>query len=233
MIDQIQTHYDDYYSAEGLSEWRRLGAIGKAENIVALCKPFPHSTIVEIGCGDGAVLKELEALNFGASLYGLEISRSGLDALHKKGFDNLIDAKQFDGYNIPYPDDHFDLAVLSHVVEHVEYPRKLLVEAARIARLLFVEVPLEHTLRLSNDYSEDDVGHINFFDRKTIRRLVQTCNLGVIEQLITDTSRELVVHQYGRMGLLRHFVRRISLEAAPRLAQRIFVYHSALLCRRR
>ena len=72
MIDQIQSHYDNDYTAEGLSEWRGLGAIGKAANIVALCNPFPHSTIVDIGCGDGAFLKELEALNFGDSLYGLE-----------------------------------------------------------------------------------------------------------------------------------------------------------------
>ncbi|MCH8244778.1 MAG: T9SS type A sorting domain-containing protein [Bacteroidetes bacterium] len=46
--------------------------MSKAANIVALFNPFPHSTIVDIGCGDGAVLKELEALNFGDSLYGLE-----------------------------------------------------------------------------------------------------------------------------------------------------------------
>ncbi|MCH8124281.1 MAG: class I SAM-dependent methyltransferase [Bacteroidetes bacterium] len=133
MIDQIQSHYDNDYTAEGLSEWRGLGAIGKAANIVALCNPFPHSTIVDIGCGDGAFLKELEALNFGDSLYGLEISRSGLKALHQKRVENLVDARKFDGYNIPYPDDHFDLAVLSYVVEHVENPLQLIAEAARVA----------------------------------------------------------------------------------------------------
>jgi len=232
VIDQIQSHYDDYYTAERLSEWRRLGAIGKAENIVALCKPFPHSSIVDIGCGDGAVLKALEALNFGDSVYGLEISRSGLEALQQKGVENLVDARKFDGYNIPYPDDHFDLAVLSHVVEHVENPRQLITEAARVARILFVEVPLEHTLRLSLDYRRDKTGHINFYEKKTIRRLVQTCGLEVLEQKITDTSPDLLVHQYGQIGYMRHFARRLGLILLPWLAQHFFVYHSALVCRR-
>ncbi len=51
----------------------------------------------------------------------------------------------------------------SHVVEH---PRTLLHEARRVARHVFVEVPLEHNLRLPRDFAADDLGHINAYTRK-------------------------------------------------------------------
>jgi hypothetical protein len=43
---------------------------------------------------------------------------------------NLAEARTYDGYRIPYGDKRFDLAVLSHVVEHLEHPRLLLYEAS-------------------------------------------------------------------------------------------------------
>ena len=228
---QLQEKYGDYYSSEHLAHWRCLGALGKANNIIRLCQTYPHSNIIEIGCGDGAILERLDQLRFGEKLYGLEISQSGLEALHRREIMSLIEAKLFDGYAIPYPDSHFDLAVLSHVIEHVEYPRKLLYEASRVARYIFVEVPLEHTLRLSKDYDHNDVGHINFYTAKTIRRLVQTCGLDGVHQIVTDTSREMLEYQYGRKGTLRHLLRRVALRLGPALAQHLFVYHSALVCR--
>ena len=228
---QLQEKYDDYYSTEELDHWRRIGALGKTDNIIRLCQAYTHNRIIEIGCGDGAILERLDQLSFGEKLYGLEISPSGLEALHRKEITSLIEAKLFDGYTIPYPNNHFDLAVLSHVIEHVEYPRKLLYEASRVARYIFVEVPLEHTLRLSRDYTYNDVGHINFYTAKTIRRLVQTCDLDVLDQIVTDTSREMVEHLHGRKGTLRHVLRRVALRVGPALAQRLFVYHSALVCR--
>jgi SAM-dependent methyltransferase len=227
----LQDHYDAYYSSEALAKWRRLGAAGKADNIIRLCGPFAHERVIDIGCGDGAVLAKLDGSSFAKELYGLEISQSGLAALHRKQIRSLVEAMPFDGYTIAYPDRHFDLAVLSHVIEHVEHPRKLLYEASRIARYVFLEVPLEHTSRLSSDYTYDEVGHINFFTAKTIRRLAQTCHLDVLDQIVTDTSREMLRCQFGWKGTLRHALRRSALRAWPALAQRLFVYHCAVVCK--
>ena len=228
---QLQEKYDGYYASERLAHWRRLGAEGKADNIVRLCQNYPHDAILEIGCGDGAILERLDRLGFGERLYGLEISQTGIDAIHQRDVPSLAEARLFDGYTIPYADRQFDLAVLSHVVEHVEHPRLLLYEAARVARYVFVEVPLEQTMRLSRDYDFNEVGHINFYSAKLIRRLVQTCDLVVLDQIVTDTSRAMVEHHRGKKGLLQHLIRRGALRIAPALAQRVFVYHSALIAR--
>ena len=52
-------------------------------------------------------------------------------------------AQDFDGSPIPFRDQTFNLAVLNHVVEHLESPRELIREAAQVAEKVFIEVPLE------------------------------------------------------------------------------------------
>ena len=120
--------------------------------------------------------------------------------------------------------------MLSHVVEHVEYPRKLLYEAQRIARYVFVEVPLEDTVRLPRDFLLDKVGHINFYSPKTFRRLIQTCNLKVLSEKTTNPSKGVYVFQKGKKGLVYFYVKKYLLKFSPSLATRVFTYHSSIIC---
>lgn len=229
--EALRANYEHYYE-EGDSEWRRLGAIDKAENILSLCRDLPRASVLEIGAGEGSVLRRLSELAFGDELYALEISPSGVDAIKGKGIPQLMECQLFDGYSIPYEDDRFDIAILSHVVEHVEHPRKLLYEASRVAKYVFVEVPLEHTLRMPRNFTFNEVGHINFYSSKTIRHLVQTCNLRVIAQRTTNPSREVYTFQKGSRGLLNYCLKQSLLKASPRAARALFTYHEALICER-
>lgn len=228
--NRLQENYDTYY--EGESEWRWLGAIDKTDNIIALSKGYPHSTILEIGAGEGSVLKRLSDLQFGDELYALEVSKTAFDTIRTREIRSLIECKIFNGYNIPYEDDAFDLAILSNVLEHVEYPRKLLYEAGRVARHMFLEVPLEDNLRLSMDFTLDTVGHINSYSAKTIRRLVQTCDFKVLRQIVTNPSRRIYEYQSGRKGVIKYLAKELMLRAMPRGATWFFTYHSALIARR-
>jgi ubiquinone/menaquinone biosynthesis C-methylase UbiE len=230
--DQVKSNYEDYYE-EGDSEWRRLGAMDKAANIVSLCNGLPHASLLEIGAGEGSILKRLSELDFGEQLYALEISSTGVETIKRKGISRLTECLLFDGYEIPYGDHKFDLAILSHVIEHVEHPRKLLYEAGRVARHVFVEVPLEDTLRLKADFVPDKVGHINYYSPITIRRLLQTCNLEVLKQTVTNPSRAVHVYRKGRKGLVSYYIKGSLLKLSPVVATRIFSYHSSLLCRAR
>ncbi len=227
--DSLRDHYAGYY--DGVSEWCDVNALDKCANIAALCRDLPHDAVLEIGAGEGAVLQGLADLAFGRSLHALEVSEPGLEALASRGIPALDSARAFDGYQVPYPDGRFDLAILSHVVEHVEYPRKLLYEAARVARFVFVEVPLEDHLRRPRDFAFDEVGHINFYSPRSIRSLVQTCGLQVLEQIVTNPSRRVYAYRDPRRGALKHCVKEIALRLAPPLAIQLWTYHSALVCR--
>ena len=223
--------YDHYYK-DGPSAWRRLGAVDKVRNIVALCGQLSVQSILEIGAGDGAILSRLSELGFGDELHAVEISGSGVDVIRRRGIPRLVECRQFDGATLPYLGNRFDLAILSHVIEHVENPRQLLYEAARVARYVFVEVPTEDNSRRPDNYLPDSVGHINFFSRRTIRWLVQSCGLCVLMQITTNPSMETYVYRARRRGWIQYHTKQTLLRWVPNLARRHFCYHEALLATR-
>jgi len=225
---QALSQYEDYYQ-DGPSEWRRLGALDKAANIVALCRPLRVKSVLEIGAGDGSILSRLSELGFGDELYAAEVSPSGVKVIEDRRIPRLVDCQLFDGSRVPYDSGRFDLAVLSHVLEHVEHPRQLLYEAARVARYVFVEVPTEDMSRRPRDYTPDPVGHINFFSRRTLRWLVQSCGLRVLRQITTNPSKATYAYQGGRRGLVHYYAKHVLLQWAPAIAMKHFCYHEALL----
>jgi len=229
MSDHIKTNYEDTYE-EGDSAWRRIGAVAKVDNIVALCGDLPHSSILEIGAGEGSILKRLSEIMFGEELYALEISPTGVKTINNKEISRLVECKLYDGYHIPYDDDRFDIAILSHVIEHVEHPRLVLYEASRVAKFVFVEVPTEDTVRLPLDFVFDKTGHINSYSPKTIRRLVQSCNLRVLHQLPTNPPKGSYIYEKGNKGLINYYIKKVLLKVSPVLATKLFTYHDALIC---
>ena len=97
-------------------------------------------TLVEIGCGDGALLAALRGL---APVFdGFELSAPAAE-LARRALPDARRIEAFDGFEVPAEDDSYDLAILSHVLEHVPVPLPLLAEAARVAHEVLVEVPLE------------------------------------------------------------------------------------------
>jgi len=211
------------------SDWRWIGSEDKFSNLKRLCSRVPHQRVLEIGSGEGALLKRMEQANFADELYSLEISESSVAALQSLALKRLKQASLFNGYSTTFADKTFDLVVLSHIIEHLEHPRLLLAEAARIARYIFVEVPLEDNLRLPLDYSFNPLGHINYYSPKTIRRLLQTCDLDVLQQRISPIGVSVYRYRLGFVrGTLAYAVKRVLL-VCPELATQLFTYHCALL----
>jgi ubiquinone/menaquinone biosynthesis C-methylase UbiE len=229
--DSIKQFYGDYYN-DDLAEWRYLSAKDKAVNLIRLCHPHPHHTLLDIGAGEGSLLLRLDEDNFSPSMFGVEISQSAVEIILQRGIPSLVECQVFDGYHISYPDNAFDLAALSHVLEHVEFPRRLLYEAGRVASMVFVEVPLEDTLRMPKNYHPGKSGHINFYTPKSIRRLVQTCNFQIVDQVVTHPSVEVYQYRYPRNGWAKHRLKDMALRLFPGYAPLIFSYHSALLFRK-
>lgn len=226
----LQKNYDEYYG-DDLSEWRGMGAVDKVQNIRALCASINPTSVLDIGAGEGSVLQQLAGRGFGKRHFALDISASGVERIRSRNIPSLVECERFDGYKVPYPDASFDLAILSHVLEHVEHPRLLLNEAARVAALVFVEVPLEHNRGLPWNYVWDSVGHINFYTAKTIRLLVQTCGHEVLDQLQTHSSRRLYRYRLGRKGNAAYLLKDLGLRIMPWVAQNLWTYHSSLLIR--
>lgn len=94
-----------------------------AENIAGLIPV--NARVLDIGCGSGTLAKAVMALR-------PDVTIEGIDVLVRPGTDIPVTA--FDGYSIPWPDDHFDVAMFIDVLHHTDAPAKLMAEAKRVAK---------------------------------------------------------------------------------------------------
>lgn len=226
---ELLEHYEQAYAVENptMAEGRAIGAEKKAENIVALCGSLPHDRVLEIGAGDGAVLAALGRRGFARNMTALEISEAAIKRLIALNVHGLS-VEIFDGAQIPALDSAFDLAILSHVVEHLENPRQLLKEAARVAKHVFVEVPCEDSRGAGNDWHWNPEGHVNYYTPRSIRFLVQSCGLRVLKQQITDWALATYIFENGLLkGLMKFGIKRLALHLP--LSSKIFTYNCTLV----
>jgi ubiquinone/menaquinone biosynthesis C-methylase UbiE len=189
----VVSAYNERYS--GRSPWRELGGKYKAKNIVEVCKRagFAPARILEVGAGEGAVLRELSERGFGQELHALEISKSGIEAIESRELPNLKSATWFDGYTIPFPDDSFDAVILCHVLEHVEFERLLLRELRRVSSRHIVEVPLDYYQGIDAKYQHYlGYGHINVYTPTSIRFLLKSEGFSLEQELLTITHEEVM-----------------------------------------
>jgi ubiquinone/menaquinone biosynthesis C-methylase UbiE len=226
----LKDHYERGYADYSRAEWRALGALHKAANIMHLCESLPHERILEIGGGDGAILECLRKNSFGREWHAVEISNSAVLLMNSKGFPSQL----FDGGTLPHANKSFDLVILSHVVEHLEHPRMLLQEAARVGAHVCVEVPLEHTIRMKDEDVFRSVGHLNYFTPSTARMLMMSAGYDIVSTRLDNPSRTNLIFNHGPWkGTLIWSIRELGLKLVPGLATKIFQYHYALLGRPR
>jgi ubiquinone/menaquinone biosynthesis C-methylase UbiE len=168
----LKAAYDNHYS-DKTEAWRRIGAKGKAENIIEITKNCNFNSIIEVGAGDGNILLELSKKNFCKNYAAAEISDSAIEQIKKKAITGLNEIVQFDGYKLPFADEAFDLAICSHVIEHVEHPRILLREIKRISKAQVFEVPIDFSLNVDQKVKHFTAyGHINIYTPSLFRYLL-------------------------------------------------------------
>ena len=228
-MPEYNLHYEGAYDERGLL-WRRLGAIDKADNIAFLLAGDKVESVLEFGCGTGAVLSQVARIGVGSRHVGVDLADP---ALHRDANAATLDLRRIDAGSLPFEDRSFDLVYASHVIEHIPDPRAALAEIARVARKwVYVEVPCELHVRSNHaDLQRTlDIGHINAYTPESLQLLLESCGLGIVRLGLFDHS--LDVHSFGKgrlRGALKYGLRRSLLAAAPVLATRIFTYHCGAL----
>lgn len=79
---------------------------------------------LDVGCGNGTVLKLLEAEGFN-KLYGVDISELFVKSAAKKGLKNVL---HYDGETLPFKNSFFDIIGSFNVLEHTQDPEQYLEE---------------------------------------------------------------------------------------------------------
>ena len=95
------------------------------------------SRVLDVGCGDGELLKLLETR--GVDGRGIELSREGVNECVAKGL--AVIQGDADTDLADYPDDAFDYVVLSQTLQATRRPRVVLEHMLRIGRHGIVSFP--------------------------------------------------------------------------------------------
>jgi SAM-dependent methyltransferase len=88
--------------------------------------------VLDLGCGNGAIVKEYRRLGYEA--FGCDLAfKEGPDveSLHSNGLIRLI---QREPYRLPFPDDSFNVVISDQVFEHVKNYDETLSEIRRVLK---------------------------------------------------------------------------------------------------
>lgn len=243
----LRAFYEDCYSpgaghgddvgSERAGRWRALCARGKADHVAGLCARagLAPRRVLEVGCGDGAILGWLAADGFAATLDGCELSAAAVAiAAARPG---VGEVRAIAAGSLPYEDDSYDLGIVSHVLEHVHDPAALLRETARVCGAVVVEVPLEDNVsarRPAKRAHALEIGHLQRFSRAAMHRVVTDAGLRVAAELSDPLPREVQRFWADDFAALRRadarWLARRALMAVPPLGRRAITVHWAAAC---
>ncbi len=96
------------------------------------------SRVLDIGCGDGALMAELES-TLGVDARGLELNPAQVERCVARGLSVVQGDADSDLAN--YPDKAFDYAILSQTLQTAKRPDLMLDELLRVGAKAFVSFP--------------------------------------------------------------------------------------------
>jgi len=161
----------------------------------------PNSRVLDIGCGDGALLAYL-AREKSVDARGIELSQSGVNACVRHGLsviqgdaDSDLDA---------FPNDAFDVVVLSRTLQATRQPRHVLEALLRIGKRAIVSFPnfgfwrIRLGLLFHGQMPKSELLHNHWYDTPnihlcTIRDFVTLC-----DELGAGIERSLTLDRHGR-----------------------------------
>ena len=120
--DLIADVYDDRYRG------------GRRKGISGILRKYSGEKsigrILEVGCGTGAWLDEIDAAHKSPRLHGLDISRQMLLAARRKN-QQLVLVNGSAGF-LPYATGTFDLVICLNAIHHFPHPDDFIIDAGRI-----------------------------------------------------------------------------------------------------
>jgi ubiquinone/menaquinone biosynthesis C-methylase UbiE len=151
--------------------------VARRELALSLLKQYglSHPTILDIGCGTGVVLSELEKLG---TATGFDYSEHALDFCRKRGLKRLV---QGDAHRLPFADATFDAVIGLDVFEHLERDEEAFRQVQRILKpggILILSVPAFMSLWGPHDVA---LMHFRRYRKNEVARKLRAAGLRPIK----------------------------------------------------
>ena len=194
---------------------------------------FPN-TVLDYGCGNGVLTYLLWCHGFGKNIVGVDISETGLESARRNfdcaglSFRTLSDLADIEPVK-------FEVAVSSHVLEHVPDAKQAWVKMAGKADWVIVEVPLEDcfwpnfiSAISQRPRADNPLGHVNFWNNATFKKFIKDNGLLAVRSYHYASAPFSI---YGHP--LKRSVQKILLKLlGVKLYGKIFATHLILLARK-
>jgi len=161
----------------------------------------PGSRVLDIGCGDGALLGYL-AREKNVDARGIELSQSGVNACVRHGLsviqgdaDSDLDA---------FPNDAFDVVVLSRTLQATRQPRHVLEALLRIGKRAVVSFPnfgfwrIRLGLLFHGQMPKSELLHNHWYDTPNIHLCTIRDFLILCDEVGARVERSLTLDRDGR-----------------------------------
>lgn len=146
----------------------------------------PNASLLEVGCGSGWMLEIMKGL--GWKVEGVDFDPSAVENARNKGLCVKCGTLSSQGY----PDNHFDVITMSHLIEHVHEPLKLLQECYRILKpggKLVIVTPnikaLGHTYFKESWLHLDPPRHLHIFTPDSLENITKKAGFNTTHRLTT------------------------------------------------
>ncbi len=159
----------------------------------------PGSRVLDLGCGDGALLAALRD-NRQADGLGVEIDPAQLSACLRRGL-NVIEQDLTEGL-ANFGDDSFDVVVMAQALQTLRYPHRVIDEMLRVGRECIVTFPnfghWRNRLYLGRrgrmpvskflPYTWYDTPNIHFFTVRDFEELCQQKGIRVLNRSVVNAN---------------------------------------------
>jgi 2-polyprenyl-3-methyl-5-hydroxy-6-metoxy-1,4-benzoquinol methylase len=140
-------------------------------------------SLLDVGCGEGVLTGRWATRLAPGRVVGVDLADPRLASEWSVRRRENLEFRALDGTRLPFAESEFDLVAAIEVLEHLEDPRAMLAEMARVARChLLVSVPREPLWRMLNVARGAYVrelgntpGHRGHFSSAAFARLLAPC----------------------------------------------------------
>ena len=161
----------------------------------------PQSRVLDIGCGDGALLAYL-ARDKGVDARGIELSQSGVNACVRHGLSVIQGDADRD--LDPFPDGAFDVVVLSQTLQATRQPRHVIEALVRIGKRAIVSFPnfgfwrIRLALLRRGRMPVSELLHHAWYDTPNIHLCTIRDFVALCDELGIRIERSLTLDRHGR-----------------------------------
>jgi len=146
--------------------------------------------ILDCGCGVGLFIRDLVELGY-TNVKGIDIDATCVEKASQFGDCQVA---SFTEVNKIFSESEFDLVILSHVLEHMEYPTGTLSKIREITKWMTIAVPNPLRLKIQMKYSVwgknySNKGHYHSWDRSHFHNFLTRFNDLRIEKWGIDRVR--------------------------------------------